>query len=162
MSVSVPWSSRPQDPAANIAREHASLLRGLIGVLDQIETWEANAPQAEAERVARVRDGLVRLLLSHGLRPTARTGTPVDLRFHEVVATRLAAPTETADCVAEIIQSGWELMAAGERSTMRVAKVVVAVAAPDQTMPVTARLSDVDQQPDQARNKDQHQEENHE
>jgi molecular chaperone GrpE (heat shock protein) len=127
MSDSPPWAPRPQDPTANLVREHVSLLRGLVDIVDQLERWESGGSDAEAARIGRLRDSMVRLLLSHGLRPTARLGTPVDLHFHEVAATRLAGPDEKPDQIVEIVQSGWELMGLGQRLILRVAKVVLAV-----------------------------------
>ncbi|MGD0787443.1 MAG: nucleotide exchange factor GrpE [Terracidiphilus sp.] len=95
-----------------LEREYTSFVSSLADMLDSVEVWRRNAGPEEATRWAVLQRSVDRVLVQHGIRPTARQGQPVDLRCHEVVA---MTPDESAaaDTVVQIIQMGYEMVLPG-------------------------------------------------
>ena len=112
-----------------MAREQQSLLKGVIDAVDYLEGWLRAASSGERNRVEHLRRQLLGTLLLHGVRPTAKEGRPLDLGYHEVVATVPTAAVPT-DIIVEVVEMGYELVAQGQEPiALRRAKVSVAAPA---------------------------------
>ena len=111
-----------------LAREHQSLMRDLIQVIDYLDGWLRAVSDTERGRVDHLRLRLLKLMIAYGVRPTAHPGARLDLRYHEVV--ELAPVADVApDTIIDIVQMGYEMLAPGfDPTPLRQAKVTVATA----------------------------------
>ena len=127
------WQAAPQAtpqraPALELLREYHSLAGGVAEVLDDLDHLLGEAADTEASRLALLRRKLSQVLLYHGIRPIAREGQELDLRFHEVVGTE-ARNDVAADTILSIIKPGYEVMVPGlQPMLLRCAKVIVSAA----------------------------------
>lgn len=103
-----PTPEQVQHVLRMVASEYLSFLTGFATYLDGLHRWRA---AAEGETAAHL-DTLIRqaqgLMAQHGVRPIARVGAPLDLRFHRVVETE-ADPTRPKDAILRIPLPGYEL-----------------------------------------------------
>jgi molecular chaperone GrpE (heat shock protein) len=115
-----------QDAALQyMVSEYQSFVRGIGGLLDGLERWREDAGERERQRLDLLRRQAESLLLQHGIRPTARAGQALDLKYHEVIAVE-AAPDLPADTVLRISEMGYEMVLPGQGPvTLRLARVVV-------------------------------------
>ena len=88
--------------------EYRSFVESTIGVIDSLERWKEQANGAEAERVDLIYRQACGLLILHGIRPTARVGETLDLRYHEVIAVE-ADDTRPPDTILRVIRMGFEM-----------------------------------------------------
>lgn len=127
------WQAEPQavpqrNPALELLREYHSLAGGVAEVLDDLDHLLGEASDTEATRLALLRRKLSQVLLYHGVRPIAREGQELDLRFHEVVGTE-ARNDVAADTILSIVKPGYEVMVPGlQPMLLRCAKVIVSAA----------------------------------
>ncbi len=101
--------------------ELRSFVLGFLDIADAIESWQEGAAGEMAKRLDLLRRMSTRLLILHGVRPTARPGQALDLTYHEVVSCA-PDPTAAADTVVRVLQMGYEM---GDL-VLRPARVVVA------------------------------------
>ncbi len=92
----------------DVSAEYLSFVRGFGEILDALERWGEVADPDTKNRVELLKKLGTRLLLEHGIRPTARVGGPVDLALHEVIRVDESsnAPPGT---VVRIVQTGYEM-----------------------------------------------------
>ena len=117
------------DSSASIARilkgalsDYQSFVKGFLEILDNIERL---ADQEGTERYKPLPRQGRRLLMMHGVRPTAVVGEPIDLKYHQVVETEYDGEI-SADQVTRIHRQGYELLVPDLGSViLRYAEVVV-------------------------------------
>ncbi len=123
-----PYPTARRGPQAELLREYSSLAAGVAEVLDDLDHLLGEAEDDEAGRLGLLRRKLAQVLLLHGIRPTARQGQSLDLRFHEVVGTEPRGDLPP-DTVTTIVKHGYEVLAPGfEPMLLRCAKVIVSAA----------------------------------
>ena len=109
-----------------LTRDHRLLIQDLIGVVDFVDGWMHGVSDTERSRCDQLRQRLLHVLLQHGVRPTARAGSTLDLRYHEVIGV-VPANGVPPDTIMDIVLMGYELLAPGfAPATLRQAKVCVA------------------------------------
>ncbi len=129
--ATTPGAGHDEKRLAALARDHQSLIHDIIHVVDYVDGWLCAASDAERSHIEQLRQRLLRSLIRHGVRPTARQGAGLDLRYHEVVET-VPGTGAPADTIMEIVLMGYELLAPGfDPTTLRQAKVSVAATEQD-------------------------------
>ena len=112
-----------------LGQGYRSLLGEVATFLDGLARWQEELegdPAGRCDELARQGTGM---LLQHGVRPTARVGQPLDLRYHEVVATEPDGDV-APDTVLRVLEMGYEMVHASlGRFTLRSARVIVSAAA---------------------------------
>ena len=124
-------SPRGEEPARQLSylkEEYQSFVKGLAVILDGFERWREGAGEEEVKRWELVQRQALNLMLQHGIRPTARPGQAVDLKYHQVIG---AEPSSTVpvDSILRVIEMGYEMVLAGHEAViLRPARVVLASA----------------------------------
>lgn len=111
-----------------LGQGYRSLLGEVATFLDGLARWQEELegdPAGRCDELARQGTGM---LLQHGVRPTARVGQPLDLRYHEVVATEPDGDV-APDTILRVLEMGYEMVHASlGRFTLRPARVIVSAA----------------------------------
>jgi len=111
-----------------LGQGYRSFLGEVAVFLDGLARWQEEMegdPAGRCDELARQGTGM---LLQHGVRPTARTGQRLDLRYHEVVATEPDGNV-APDTVLRVLEMGYEMVHASlGRFTLRPARVIVSSA----------------------------------
>ncbi|MBN1418053.1 MAG: nucleotide exchange factor GrpE [Planctomycetes bacterium] len=115
-----------RDSLARIWEEYCSFLLGFVELRDHVECVAQLSRGPEADRWTDVGQRAFQLLLMHGIRPTAREGQRLDLRYHEVVEKETREGV-APDTITEVLRPGYEIVVAGfAPRILRYAKVIIA------------------------------------
>jgi len=113
-----------------LGQGYRSFLGEVAVFLDGLARWQEEPGGDSAGRCDELARQGTGMLLQHGVRPTARVGQRLDLRYHEVVATE-ADGNVAPDTILRVLEMGYEMVHASlGRFTLRPARVIVATAGP--------------------------------
>ena len=109
-----------------VERERAigEAVKGLIPVLDDLERADKHGDLTEGSAFAAIAGKLRTAVERLGLTPYGEKGEPFDPQIHEAIFQQ-PTPDVTADTVAEVVETGYQLGS----TVVRVAKVVVSTPA---------------------------------
>lgn len=111
-----------------LGQGYRSFLGEVAAFLDGLTRWQEECEGDPAGRCDELARQGIGMLLQHGVRPTARVGQPLDLRYHEVVATEPDGNV-APDTVLRVLEMGYEMVHAFlGRFTLRPARVIVSAA----------------------------------
>jgi len=138
-----------------LGQGYRSFLGEVAVFLDGLARWQEEPegdPAGRCDELARQGTGM---LLQHGVRPTARVGQPLDLRYHEVVASEPDGNV-APDTILRVLEMGYEMVHASlGRFTLRPARVIVSAAAQTEDEAERAQADAAQREDDVAQREDE-------